>query len=78
MCVQVLVEQCRRLGVDVEASSARLAHMQQAAGRDSGGAKGSGGGARKPAWNLDVSAIHARIKQVLAHASVMLPDLAGA
>ena len=71
---QVLVEQCRRLGVDVEASSAHLAHMQQAAGRDNGGAKGAGGGGRKPGWNLDISAIHERIKQVPAPAIVVMPN----
>jgi hypothetical protein len=66
-CVQVLVEQCRRLGIDVEASSAHLAHMAQAS--RGGGAGGTGAGGRKPAWNLDISAIHARIKQVPACAA---------
>ena len=53
--MQVLAEQCRRLGVDIEASSAQTAALALA---------GSGApvGKKKPAWNLDISAIHRRIK----------------
>ena len=60
--VQVLVEQCRRLGIDVEASSAHIAHMEQVSRGTGAGGTSTG---RKPGGNLDISAIHARIKQVL-------------
>ena len=74
---QVLVEQCRRLGVDIEASSAHIASMAEAARGSSNGAAGSSGGPprRKPGWNLDISAIHARIKQVWRPLRLLLVSL---
>ena len=54
--MQVLAEQCRRLGVDIEASSS-----QSAAPAASGSSTPVGGRGRQ-GWNLDVSAIHRRIK----------------
>jgi hypothetical protein len=53
--MQVLAEQCRRLGLDVEASSAQTAALALAG-------NGNPVGKKKPAWNLDISAIHRRIK----------------
>ena len=68
---QVLVEQCRRLGLDVEASSAHIASLAQASSRAGGAGAPRGGGTarRSPAWNLDISAIHARIKNVRPRAA---------
>ncbi|BDA46239.1 probable phosphoinositide phosphatase SAC9 [Coccomyxa sp. Obi] len=51
--VQVLSEQCRRLGIDIEASSAHIAALSEARGT----------ARKKPAWNLDISSIHRRIKE---------------
>ena len=53
--MQVLAEQCRRLGVDIEASSVQTAALALAG-------NGTPVGKKKPAWNLDISAIHRRIK----------------
>ena len=51
--LQVLSEQCRRLGIDIEASSAHIAALSEARGI----------ARKKPAWNLDISSIHRRIKE---------------
>ncbi len=59
---QVLAEQCRRLGVDVEASSSQTAALAQA----SNGATVS---KKKPSWNLDISSIHRRIKDDIRNSS---------
>ena len=52
--LQVLSEQCRRLGIDIEASSAHIAALSEARGNPA---------RKKPAWNLDISSIHRRIKE---------------
>ncbi len=51
--MQVLSEQCRRLGIGIEASSAHIAALSEARGV----------ARKKPAWNLDISSIHRRIKE---------------
>lgn len=53
----MLAEQCRRLGIDVEASSAHMAALSS----DSGSRGGVAG--KMPGWNLDLSIIHRRIKE---------------
>jgi hypothetical protein len=55
MLVQVLAEQCRRLGIDVEASSAHIAALSEP----------RGAARKKAAWNLDISSIHRRVKEDL-------------
>ena len=58
----MLAEQCRRLGVDIEASSSQAAALTQAS-------NGASVSRKKPAWNLDISSIHRRIKDDIRNSS---------
>ena len=51
----MLAEQCRRLGVEVEASSSQTAALAQAS-------NGAAASRKKPGWNLDIRSIQRRIK----------------
>lgn len=66
--MQVLSEQCRRLGIDIEASSAHIAALSEARGI----------ARKKPAWNLDISSIHRRIKEDLRTVNQQRSRAAGA
>ena len=59
---QVLAEQCRRLGVDIEASISQTAALAQAS-------NGVSVNKKKPGWNLDISSIHRRIKDDIRNSS---------
>ena len=58
----MLAEQCRRLGVEVEASSSQAAAVAQAS-------NGASASRKKPGWNLDISSIHRRIKDDIRSSS---------
>lgn len=58
----MLAEQCRRLGVDIEASSSQAAALSQAS-------NGVAVSRKKPSWNLDISSIHRRIKDDIRNSS---------
>ena len=58
----MLAEQCRRLGVDIEASSSQAAALTQAS-------NGVSVSRKKPSWNLDISSIHRRIKDDIRNSS---------
>ena len=62
---QVLAEQCRRLGVDIEAGSSQTAAVALAS-------NGMSTSRKKPGWNLDISSIHRRIKDDMRSGSIRL------
>jgi len=63
--VQVLAEQCRRLGVEIEAGSSQTAAVALAS-------NGMSTSKKKPGWNLDISSIHRRIKDDMRSGSSRL------